>query len=389
MVAVTCPHCGKTVEISQAIQRQVEENIASELKKQHEEDIKKLKAEIGEKAKEKAREEFTYRLKDAQNELIETRKRNKDLHEQLLEMNSLIRQLKEQNEKNELTYQKKFNEELENMRERIAKDAQEKARLRELELEKKLHDTQKALEEAKLKTQQTSQQLQGEVSELDVERQLRDAFLYDEFAPIPKGVEGGDIWQKVRNKHGQLAGTILWEIKRTKSWSNSWLPKLREDARRVNASACILVSAVLPDTMEHFGREGTVWVCSNNYSVLLAHILRDCLLQIAIARSSASHKDERLQAIYEYITSEAFRHKFESHFESVRELREDLEAERRAMERIWKKREIQIQRLDRSASQMFGEIEGIVGKSLPPVRSLELSQSPVLVDENTEEANVS
>lgn len=258
------------------------------------------------------------------------------------------------------------------MRDEIGKIESDKAKIREQQLEKKLLDTQKALEEAQRKSNQGSQQLQGEVLELDLEEQLKTAFPFDEFCPIPKGVEGADIWQKVKNKHGQEAGAILWETKRTKAFSKGWLTKLREDARKVNANESILVSDSMPDGIKHFKRISGVWVCCNELAVFLANVLRDGLLQIAIAKSAASHEDEKLQEIYEYISSEAFRHKIEAHFESVKSLRDDLEGEKRAMERIWKKREVEIRRLDRSMSQMFGEIQGIAGSSLPTPSNLRL-----------------
>lgn len=372
MDTILCPSCGKQVAITLAIKHQVEEQIKKDLKEQHSQDIQKIKAEIEEKALQKAKEALEFQFKDTQNELLEAKKRNNDLQNQLLEMTKSIRELKDQGQKNELENQKRLNEEIDKIRETIAKTEQEKSKLKELELQKQIDDMKKAVEEARRKGEQKSQQLQGEVLELNLEKQLKDIFAFDEFLPIPKGFEGADIWQKVRNKHGQEAGSIIWEIKRTKSWSKGWLPKVREDARKVNASVCILVSDVLPEGINYYERVDGVWVCSCSLAIVLAKVLRESLLQVAIAKSSASHKDEKLQEIYDYITSEAFRHKIEAHFESVKYLRDDLEMEKRAMERIWKKREVQIQRLDRSMSQMFGEIQGIAGPLLPIVKNAEL-----------------
>lgn len=346
---IICPHCGKQVEISEAFRHQIEEKT-----------VKKLK------------DDFDFKLKDSANELDEAKKRNKELQEQLLELTKSIREIKDSNERKELEDQKKLSEEIEKIKQEADKRATEKAKLKELELEKKLRDTQKALENAQRKSNQGSQQLQGEVLELSLEENLKSTFVFDEFMPIPKGIEGADIWQKVKNKHGNEAGSILWETKRTKAWAKSWLSKLRDDARKTNASVSILVTEILPENVHYFGRLDGVWVTSYEYAVTLASILRDTLLQIAIAKSSASHEDETLQEIYDYITSEAFRHKIEGYFESVRVLKEDLDSEKRAMERIWKKREIQINRLDKSMSQMFGEIQGIAGTALPTVKGLNM-----------------
>lgn len=372
MDMVICPNCGKKVEISQAFKLAIENDIRESEQTKHKKDLEKLKKEIEEKTEKRLLEDLEFRIKDSENELKEAKEKNRELHNQLLEMSKSIREIKEQNDRKELENQKKLNEELEIAKAELNKTISEKARLKELELEKKLSDTQKALDQAQRKTRQGSGQLQGEVVELDLETNLKSFFILDEFSPIPKGIEGADIWQKVRNKHEQTAGSILWETKRTKAFSNSWLSKLREDTRKINATASILVTEVLPDGIKHFGRSQGVWITSYDHAILLAGVLRDSILQVAIAKSSASHKDDKLQEIYEYISSEAFRHKFESHFESVKVLRDDLESERRAMERIWKKREIQIQRLDRSASQMFGEFQGII-PSLKSIKNLELS----------------
>lgn len=369
---VTCPNCGKIVKISEALLHQEREKIRLEEKSKYKEDLKKIEEEAEKRAEQKIKEELEFKIKDSQNELDEAKNRNRELQEQLLEMAKSIRMLRDQNEKRELENQKRLNEEVEKIKNDLSKSIKEKSDLEILELKKQLDDTKKSLIEAQRKAEQKSQQLTGEVLELDLEAQLKNTFTFDEFLPVPKGIEGPDIWQKVKNKHGQVAGSIIWEIKRTKAWSKSWLPKLREDGRRINASICILISDTLPDGINHYERIDGVWVSSYNLAIVLAKVLRESLLQIAIAKSSASHKDEKLQEIYDYIVSEAFRHKIESHFESVRCLREDLETEKRAMERIWKKREVQIQRLDRSMSQMFGEIQGIAGPALPPVKGSEL-----------------
>lgn len=374
MNKIPCPHCGKQVEISEAIKHQVEATVLAEEKIRHKEELEKLKQDIQEKTAKKLKEELDFKLKDSSNELEEAKIRNKELQEQLLDLNKTMREIKDSAERKELENQKKINEEIEKIKEEVAKTATEKARLKELELEKKLHDTQKALEDAQRKSSQGSQQLQGEVMELDLEEKLKIAFVNDQFVPIPKGVEGADIWQKVKNNHSQEAGSIVWEIKRTKAFSKSWLPKLREDARKVNASEAVLVTDVMPDGLNHYGREAGVWITTFEDAIVLANVLRYGLMQIAIAKSAASHEDEKLQDIYDYITSEAFRHKIEAHFESVKSLREDLEGEKRAMERVWKKREIQIHRLDRSMSQMFGEIQGIAGEALIAPKSLQLAQ---------------
>ncbi len=350
---IKCPHCGKQVEISEALKHEVTEK-----------EIEKIKLQLATKAKEDASIEIERIKKEGE----EDKNRIKELNERIDKLLDEIRKERVAKEEAEINAKKKLMDD----EEKIRKEEQQKSRLEILERDKKINDMQQALDEAKKKGKQSSQQLQGEVMELDLENQLKNAFSYDEFLPIPKGIEGADIWQKVKNKHGQEAGSILWEIKKTKLFSKGWLPKLREDCRKISASVSILITDALPDGIEYFGRENGIWISSFEYAIVLASVLRDSLLQLAIAKSGASHKDEHLQEIYEYITSEQFRHKIEAHFESVRTLRVDLDTERRAMERIWKKREVEIQRLDRSMSQMFGEIQGVAGPKLEPPKNLEI-----------------
>ncbi len=362
MDTIICPHCAKKIELSDAFKHQIQE-----LK---EEELQKIRKEEQEKVREKLKEEVTYKLKNSANELEESKQKNKELQEQLLELNKTIRELGDKFERKELEDQKKLNEQIEKIKENALKYAGEKADLEKAELKKQLDDTKKALEDAQRKANQKSQQLQGEVQELNLEEKLRESFPFDAFLPVPKGVEGADIWQVVKNKFEQEAGSILWEIKRTKQWSNAWLPKLREDARRVNATVSILVTDILPNDIEYFKKKDGVVITSFEYAVGLTDMLRERLLYVAAAKARASD-DEKLQEVYDYISSDSFRHKFESHFESVKELRDGLTAERRAMEKIWKHRENQINKLDKSASQMFGDFQSAV-PSLKDIRSLEL-----------------
>lgn len=342
---IRCPHCGKIVYIEEAVRHNLEKTILKEQAEKQKLELEIARSEAGKEAEKK------FRL-ETQKEAEKNQQEVKHLQEKL-----------EKEEKERSLFEKKAKEQAE-------KEALQNSRFEKLEYEKKIKDMQKALEEAQRKAKQGSQQLQGEVLELDLEEKLRNTFPNDEFLPVPKGVEGADIWQKVKNKFGNEAGSILWETKRTKLWSNSWLAKLREDARKTNATVPILVSEVLPEDVKYFKRLEGVIVTSYESAIGVADMIRERLLQVAIAKSKASN-DEKLQAIYEYISSDAFRHKFESHFESVSELRKGLESEKRAMERIWKHRETQIERLDRSAAQMFGEFQGVV-PSLKPLKNLEL-----------------
>lgn len=326
---IKCTHCGRDIKISEALTHELKEETERIRKAAEQETRKKLEAE------------FETHEKQRKLELEEEKKKNKELAQ---------------------AFEKKLREDEEKIREQVSKEAAEKHRLEKLEFEKKINDMQKSLEEAQRKGKQGSQQLQGEVLELDLEEQLKNNFPLDEFLPIPKGVEGADIWQNVRDERGNIAGSIIWETKRTKNFDKKWLAKLREDTRRVNASECILVTEVLPADVKSFHRIDGVWATNYDHVLHIARTVRFILLKVAIAKASTLHEDEELRRIYEYITSESFRHKFEAHFEGVKALRDDLAAEKRLTEIRWKKREAHIDRIDRSASQMYGELQGVAPK---------------------------
>jgi hypothetical protein len=347
ITTIKCPKCGEEIEISKALSHEAEDLIAQKIEK-------------------KIREESELKIKDSENEKEELRIKNKEFQNQILELSKSIRKLSEDNEIKTL-------KEKEIAREEGAKFEKEKQELEKAELNKKIEDMRKALEDAQNKAKQGSQQLQGEVLELNLENKLRDAFIYDEIEPIGKGVEGGDIVQKVKNQTGKQAGIILWETKRAK-WTPSWLPKLREDGRKFDATLVVLVSTTLPKEIESFEVMDNVIVTSYKHAIPLASILRLDVMRIANAKLVAANKDEKLENLYQYLQSEAFRARFESFTEGVIEMQDDLLTEKRSMERVWKKRETQIQRTIGNIGKMYGELQGIMGKSLPTIKKLELPE---------------
>ena len=397
---IVCPHCGKPVELSEALTHQMRESIKEEqlakhkaelekiklesekLSAQHKEALERTKLEAEEKAMKRAKESLELQLKNTKNEAEEAEKRNRELQDQILTLTKEMRSLTQKDRDRELEMEKKLMKERELIEASASKAAKEAAHLKEMELQKKLADTQKALEDAQRKAQQSSQQLQGEVLELDLENQLKEQFPTDEIVPVPKGIDGADLMQKVRNKFGNTAGIILWETKRTKAWSGSWTTKLRDDKRRVDASVAIIVSDVLPDGIETFRFYEGVWVTSYKYAAALSAVIRSGLMEIAIARSTAAHKDERLEALFNYLTKDSFRNKFEVQVESLIALKQDLDTEKRATMRIWKKREMQLERMLGNTASLYGELQGILGSSLPSLPSLD---SGMMLDDAEQE----
>jgi len=368
---IKCKNCGEEIEISEAFRHQMEEQIVASLKSSHAKELEDASKVAEEKALKKITEEMELKMRNGENEKEELKAQKQKLQEELLKQEKEKRELRERTESLELENQKKLNEEIEKIKEETAKSQSEKHRIEMMEYEKKIGDYKKMLDDANYKLSQKSQQLQGEVMELDLEKELRSAFIYDEISEVGKGVQGADIVQKVKGQSGRLAGIILWESKRAK-WSPSWLPKLREDGRKSDASVCILVCDNLPKEITNFALMEGILVTSMECVLPLASLIRRSVLQTAVAKDTAANKDEKLEMLYEYLQSEAFRHRFESFAEGIKEMQDDLDYERRAMERIWKKRETQIKRMSINSSRMYGELQGVMGNALPEIKTFAL-----------------
>lgn len=371
MTTIKCPKCGEKIEVDKILSHQIKEEILAASEEKHKQELEEAKKNAEQIALTKISKDFELKLKNLEKEKDEERERNAKLLKQLESLTDQIRQLRRKDEERELEMKKKLSEEEGKIKEELSKRFIDEHELKDREKDKKMVDLVKQIELWKAKAQQGSQQLQGEVLELDLEEKLRTAFIYDEVSPIGKGVEGGDIIQKVKNQAGKVAGTILWETKRAK-WSPSWLPKLREDGRKFDATLVVLVAVNLPKEIEDFQVIDNVIVASYKYALPLAGILRRDVMKIASAKFAAENKDEKLESLYQYLQSEAFRSRFEAFAEGVVEMQSDLLTEKRAMERSWKRRETQIVRTINNVSKMYGELQGIMGSALPDIKILQL-----------------
>lgn len=360
---ILCQHCGKPVKIDEALRHQFEEKFAKEQKEKHKLELEKAVKEAELHAEKVASEK-------AKKELEESLSVKKKLEEEML----LMRKKQEESEA-------KRKDEMEKIREEALKEASDKSRLEKLEYDKKISDMQKALEDAQRRAKQGSSQLAGEVLELDFEERIRQAFPNDEFIPVPKGVEGGDIWQKVKYQ-GKEVGTILWELKRTKAWSNNWITKLKDDAGKISASEVVIVSEVLPQESKGFDRVNGVWVSEYQFALNIGRYIRFLLTTISSVKSKVSHTDEDWGRIRDYMMSDSFRHRMLSHFDNVKILREDLEKEQRLTQIRWKRQRILIDKLDSNLINFYGELKALV-PNLP-----ELDEAEVLPEPKDEESNL-
>jgi len=304
------------------------------------------------------------KLLDAQSKELELRKQRRDLEEKYKNI--------------ELEMARKLDEERERMREEISKSVAENHRLKDMEKDKKMNDMLRRIEELKRKAELGSQQLQGEVLELELEEVLKANFPFDQIEPVSKGKRGADILQKVHNQSSQYCGTVVWELKRTKGWSDGWIEKLKEDQRETKAEIAVLATTALPKEVNSFGYINGVWVTNPTLAVCLAIALRMNLIQVANAKMAAVGKGEKMEVLYNYLSGKEFGQRVEAIVEAFISMRSDLEKEKSAMNKIWSKREKQIERVIHNISGMYGEMQAIVGGSLPQIKSLELKS---LIDE--------
>jgi hypothetical protein len=358
-------------EAKQTLDRQVSEQVAAQLKLDRErivaEESGKAKlaaaADLDQKAREVA--DLQEVLKSREAKLAEAQQAQAELLKKQRELDDARREL-------DLTVEKRVQAGLNQTREQARKEAEEEQRLRVAEKEQTIAAMQKQIEELKRRAEQGSQQLQGEVQELDLENLLRSRFPFDLIEPVPKGEFGGDVVQRVVGAGGQVSGAILWESKRTKHWTDSWLVKLREDQRTAKAEIAVIVSQALPKDVDTFDMVDGVWVTLPRAAIPVAAILRQSLLDVALARSASEGQQTKTEMVYQYLTGPRFRHRVEAIVEAFSTMQNDLDRERKAIMKQWAKREVQIDRVMQATVGMYGDLQGIAGKTLQEIEGLEL-----------------
>lgn len=372
---IVCPNCKKVIPLTEALSQQIQEKYQKFYKHRLEEEKGKIELSLRETLAKKIRQEMDLQLKDKSNELEELRRQNKSLQEQFLELNKLIRQLKNENQQGRIDLEKKLAVEQDKIRIEEKKRSDDEYRLKIMEKDKKLTDAMKMVEEYKRKLEQGSQQLQGEVLELELENILKKEFPYDDINQVPKGINGADLLQTVRNSSGKSCGTIIWELKRTKAWSDSWIVKLKEDQRQVKAEIAVIISQVLPDGIKNFGQVNNVWVGNFESIAGLALALRQTLVNIATVKLSVVGKQEKKEILWNYLTGTEFKQRVEAIYEAYNQLQADLEVERRWFIKKWAKQEKNIRLVVDNILGMHGDLQSIVGKALAEIKGLDLLPS--------------
>lgn len=414
---IKCPSCGTSIDVQDILAHQLEEEIkqkyqtqlaaerqrseqeqaklqqereAFEQKKKQENELfqqrldAKLREErkaIEDRLKTKLEEEQADQFKALQLELNEKSEQIKELNLAKADIERLKREKDELKEAVELDLQRRMNEQLQTERERIKKLEEEKNELKLRELQKQLDDQKKLTEEMKRKQEQGSMQLQGEVQELAIEEWLAMQFPLDSVEEVKKGARGGDCIQVVNTHNRVNCGRIYYESKRTKDFQPSWIEKFKADMREKGADVGVLVTDAMPAGFERMGIKDGVWICTYEEFKGLCTVLRETVIQIGLAVASQENKGDKMHMLYDFLTSNTFRMQVEAIVEGFSCMKNDLEKEKRAMQRIWKEREKQIDKVITNTIDMYGSIKGIAGNAIQPVQALELPEGDLADEE--------
>lgn len=408
---IKCPNCGEQIDVNDVFAHQTEEKykqlladerkkiiteaerVATELekrknefdekvKRQNEifaERLEKEKAVLSKSLEEKVKLDFEQHLKAKDEELAEKSKKLNELRQKEIEVERLKRSMSEQEQNMELEFQKRLLKERSEYEEVLIKREQERAKIKSQEQDLKMREKDKALEDMKRqleevqrRAEQGSMQLQGEVQELAIEEYLRENFPFDTVEEIKKGQRGADCLQVVNNGFQQNCGTIYYESKRTKHFTEGWIDKFKADMRAKGADIGVLVTQAMPADMEIMGERNGIWVCTFEEFKGLAFVLRQTIIRIAQERSSQENKGDKMHMLYDFLTSNEFRMQVEGIVEGFRTMKDDLDRERRAMEKLWKQREKQLEKVILNTTNMYGSVRGIAGKAVQTVEYLEL-----------------
>jgi hypothetical protein len=363
-------------KLDQEVADQVAEQLKGERARINAEEVRKVSIASASEIEARDRELSDLKLVLAENgrKLAEAQKEQTDFLKKARELDDAKREF-------ELTIEKRVQEDLAGIRAQARREVEDGVRLKLAEAEQTRASMQRTIDELQRKAEQGSQQLQGEVQELELENLLRAKFPYDTIQPVPKGEFGGDTLQLVFGPTGVKAGTILWESKRTKNFSRDWLSKLREDQRAARAEISVLISQTLPQGVETFDVVDGVWVAHPRVIVPVATVLRNTLLEVSSARLINEGQQTKAEMVYQYLTGSRFRQRIEAIVESFSCMQEDLDKERKAITKHWAKRSEQIERVMNATVGMYGDLQGIAGKSIQQIEGLEF---PALAPPSTD-----
>lgn len=371
---ITCPNCGHQFELNESLKNEVEKELRSKMldwQKKKEEEFEKQKTAIESAAQKKAGDDLAAKLKVLEDETKIKTLQLQEMQKKELELLRDKSALEEKQKNFEMELEKRFLEKRKEIEDSTIKREQELFDMRMKEKDVQLESMKKTIDDLKRKSEQGSMQTQGEAQEILLEEILKDNFPFDVIEEVGKGVEGADSIQTVRNNSGTICGKIIYESKRTKAWSNNWVDKLKADKRNTSADVAILVTQAFPKDMDKFGERDGIWVCSFYEVASLAHALRGGIIKISEAYRSQEGKADKMQMLYDYLTGNEFRGQMEAIVEGFMSLKQGITKERVQMEKVWKEREKQIEKVLLSTSGMYGSVKGIAGASVSDIPLLE------------------
>ena len=408
---IQCPDCGSNIDVNDILKHQIEDSIRKEFreklnkqsqdfqsktkelekektdfeaKKQRENELfnerleKQTKAAakaIEQKLKAKIQEETQEQYDELQKELEEKSEKLRELNKKDAEISRLKREKAEVEDAVKAESEKLLNERLAQERIKIKQQIEDSEELKIRELKKQLEDQKKMVDDLKKKQEQGSMQLQGEVQELAIEEWLQQKFPLDTIEEVKKGANGADCLQIINTRESLGCGSIYYESKRTKAFQPAWIEKFKNDIRDKNADMGVLVTEVLPAGMDRMGLYDGIWICTFDEFKGLSFVLRQSLIQISCAVSAQENKGDKMEMLYDYLTSTEFKLRMEAIVEGFTTMENDLAREKKAMKTIWKRREKQIEKVIDNTIGMYGSLKGIAGNSVANIPGLELKEN--------------
>ncbi|MDD5084008.1 MAG: DUF2130 domain-containing protein [Candidatus Moranbacteria bacterium] len=418
--SISCPKCATNIPLTEALSQQITEQLRGEFEREEEkrqqafsEQQKRLEMEkkmleqksasmdelvakeisqklsvekevLWKKAEVQAQERLSVEMADLKSQNEERARELEEARKNEIELRRKTREIEDREKNLELEMERKMDEEKEKLGQSIRKAAEEEFRMKMLEKDKQLEQAQRQADDLKRKLDQGSMQIQGDVQENDLRDTLRSTFLSDIIEDVATGIRGADLIQTVQTQFGQKCGVLLWESKNTKAWSGDWIKKLKSDQGIAKADVCILVSKTLPEGIASFGLMDGVWVCEYASALPLAEALRVTLQEVHKIKQASVGKGEKMEALYEYLTGNQFKNRVENIVMAFTSMKNDLDIEKRSFQKMWSKREKEIERVTLNTVGMYGDLQGIAGaNALPRVESLELPEETL--DEPPEE----
>ena len=376
---IHCPKCNHAFEPGDSIREEVQNELRGQMKEwQKQKEIetaalieaekKKMHADLENNLKKNIALEYEAQLQQFQKNATEAETKLQAARAKEVAFLQKEQDLKTKEAELEVTLQRQLIEERGKLQEQLAKEEAEKNNLKEQqfamrtkELEKQIEDQKKLVEEMRRKQEQGSMQLQGEVQELMLEELLQTTFPFDKIEEVGKGVRGADCIQVVRNQFGNESGKIIYESKRTKDFANEWIEKLKSDMRTLGADVAIIVTQTLPKDMDRFGEKDGVYICTFTEVRSVALLLRNALLKIAEAKKSQENKGDKMVMLYDYLISSEFSEQWKAIREGFMSMKLSIQKERDTMEKLWKAREKQLEKVLLNAAHIKGSVEGIAG----------------------------